>query len=215
MDSMYDTIMELPLFKGIGEEQLSQMLEKTSVDFRNFEKGAEIASRDENVKTVDFIISGEASQTYRLAGSAIKVEEILGKGALIGARRLFGIDTTYSGDVYAKSDLSLMRIDKMQYMDILQRDRIYMLNYVNYISAALQRCPSYLMTTHDDTITRDLKMLGLSMTSRLARKILLNGKKRDLAEYCGVSIREFVQWCGMINGSKGIKITDEGVEIGG
>ena len=207
--------MELPLFKGIGEELLSQMLEKTIVDFQNFEKGIEINRWDQNVKTVDFIISGEASQSYRLVGSPIKVEEILGKGAIIGARHLFGIDTTYSGDVYAQTDLSLMRINKSQYMDILQRDRIYMLNFVNYISAALQRCPSYLMTNHDLPITRTLMMLALSTTSRLARKIVIKGKKRDLAEYCGVSFREFTQWCGMINGSKGIKITDEGVEIGG
>ena len=35
MASMYGTIMDLPLFKGISEDQVSAFLEKTNIEFQN------------------------------------------------------------------------------------------------------------------------------------------------------------------------------------
>ena len=213
MSSMYETIMELPLFKGIGEEQLSHMLEKTCVNFKKYEGGEEIAKARDNVKNVDFILSGKVKVLYKMSHYPVEVEEILGKGSILGARHLFGMDTTYCGDLLAMTKVSLMRIDKSEYMNILQSDRIYMLNYVNYISAALQRCPSYLMESDDDPISRALILLGLSMTSRMAEMIKLKASKTAFATYCGVEDKEFLQWESRMSGLHRFQISEEGILI--
>ena len=74
MQSMYETIMELPLFKGIGEDQLSVMLEKTSVEFLKFEEGEIISKADESVQYINFILNGRVRQTYQFDYYSIAVD---------------------------------------------------------------------------------------------------------------------------------------------
>ena len=194
MASMYETIMELPLFKGIGEEQLSLMLEKTSVEFLKFEEGEIISQSDSNVNGIDFILNGRVRQTYRLVNFPIEIDEILGKNSVIGALNLFGMNTTYSSDITALGKVSMMRIGKVQYMNILQSDRIYMLNYLNYLAAAAQKSQGILLESKSFSINRTLEILAYSIVSRSSETVMVAGDDKDLANYCGVSVEEFIEW---------------------
>ena len=194
MSSMYETIMELPLFKGIGEEQLSQMLEKTSVEFIKFEDGDVIAKVDERVESLGFILSGRIRQTHYLKNFKIGIDEILGKGAVIGALHLFGLVTCYDSDIVALGKVSIMRIQKKDYMKILLTDRIYMLNFVNYLSAAAQKTPLLLQNLKAPCITRSLHTLAFTYTSRAAETVMVTGDDSELARFCGVSNEEFEEW---------------------
>lgn len=194
MSSMYETIMELPLFKGIGEEQLSQMLEKTSVEFINFEDGEIIAKVDDKVETVDFILGGAVRQTHYLKNFNIGIDEMLGKGCVLGALHLFGLVTTYDSDILAMGKVSIMRILKKDYMKILLSDRIYMLNFVNYLSAAAQKIPLLLQNLKAPCISRSLYTLAFSYASRAVETVMVTGEDSELAKFCGVSEMEFEEW---------------------
>ena len=186
--------MELPLFKGIGEDQLSLMLEKTSVEFFKFEEGDVICEADENVTALNFILGGRVRLTYELDNFKIGVDEILSRGAVIGATHLFGLDTTFSSTCVALGRVSLMRIGKAQYMNILQSDRIYMLNFVNYLSAATQRMPSLMKKVKEPSVNRMLTTLANTFVSRLAETVMVAGDDKELARYCGISDKEFNEW---------------------
>lgn len=194
MASMYETIMELPLFKGIGEEQLSLLLEKTSVEFLKFEEGTTIAEPEETVRSVDFILNGRVRQTYKLVNYAIEIDEILSRGAVIGALHLFGMETNYTSYCVATSRVSIMRISKADYMNILLSDKIYLLNFVNYLSAASQKTPSFMRNVNLPSIGRSLKTLAFTFTSRRAETVMIAGEDSILAQYCGVSVDEFQEW---------------------
>ena len=194
MSSMYETIMELPLFKGIGEEQLSLLLEKTSVEFLKYEDGETIATAKEKVESIDFILSGRVRQTYHLENFSLCVDEILGKGMVLGALHLYGLTTTYTADSVALGRVSLMRIYKSDYMNILQSDRIYILNFVNYLSAAAQKSEIYMTGIKPAGIARDLHTLAFTFASRAAETVMIAGEDKEMAHYCGVSIEEFEEW---------------------
>ena len=194
MASMYETIMELPLFKGIGEEQLSQLLEKTSVEFLKFEDGDKIADADDLVKAVDFILAGRVRLTHTLENFSIGVDEILGKGAVLGAIHLYGLDTTYGASSNALGRVSLMRISKSDYMKILLSDGIYMLNFVNYLSAAAQKGQFLFQNIKSASITRSLHLLAFSFASRQADTVMVAAEDEEIAKYCGVSDEEFQEW---------------------
>ena len=194
MSTMYETIMELPLFKGIGEAQLSQMLEKTSVEFLKFEDGNSITKVDDQVKVVDFILSGRVRQTFYLENFAIAVDEILGKGAVIGALHLFGLDTTYGAESIAMGRVSIMRISKADYMNILLSDKIYMLNFVNYLSAAAQKTQSLFKSIKTSSVARSLHVLAFTFSSRAAETVMVAGEDSEIAKYCGVSLEVFEEW---------------------
>lgn len=194
MSTMYETIMELPLFKGIGEEQLSQLLEKTSVEFLKFEDGDLIAESSTQVNAIDFILSGRVRQTYKLENFQLWVDEILGKGAVLGALNLYGLDTTYSSDSIALGRVSVMRISKSDYMNILLSDRIYMLNFVNYLSAAAQKSKLFMKSIKTASIGRSLQTLAFTFASRAAETVMIAGEDEVMAQYCGVSLNEFEEW---------------------
>lgn len=194
MTSMYETIMELPLFKGIGEEQLSQMLEKTSVEFVKWEDGDVIAQVTDRVEALDFILSGRVRLTHSLDNFDICIDEILGKGAVLGAIHLFGLVTDYNAQIQALGRVNLMRITKSDYMNILLSDRIYLLNFVNYLSAAAQKTPLLLQGLKSPTISRSLQTLAFTYTSRNAETIMVVGEDSELAKFCGVTLSEFEDW---------------------
>lgn len=191
---MYETIMELPLFKGIGEEQLSQMLEKTSVEFIKYEDGDFIARVKDKVETVTFILSGRVRRTHYLENFKIGIDEILGKGNLLGALHLFGLVTNYGADIHALGKVSVMKIRKSDYMNILLSDRIYLLNFVNYLSAAAQKTPLLMQELKNPCISRSLYTLAFTYASRGAETIMVAGEDSELARFCGVSDKEFEEW---------------------
>ena len=194
MSSMYETIMELPLFKGIGEEQLSQMLEKTSVEFLKFEDGELIAEASAKVEALDFILSGRIRKTYTLENFSLGIDEILGKGAVLGALNLYGLETNYKADCVALGRVSVLRISKNDYMNILLSDKIYILNFVNYLSAAAQKVPILMLDIKQPSIGRSLTTLAFTFASRNAETVMIAGEDEEMAQYCGVSLKDFKAW---------------------
>lgn len=194
MSSMYETIRELPLFKGIGDDQLSQMLEKTSMEFLKFEEGDIIAKEKDSVKAIDFILGGRVRLIYKLKNYSISIEEIIEKGSMIGAGNLYGMETHYTATAQAMGKVSLMRLAKSQYMNILLSDRIYILNFVNYLSASAQRGKKLILNQKPHSIRQCLNTLISSIVSKNAETVMITGEDRDIAEYCGVSIPDFSEW---------------------
>lgn len=194
MLTMYETLMDLPLFKGIGEEQLSQLLEKTSMEFLKFRPGEIINERGGRVKGIDFILNGKVKVTYSLQNYDISIEEEMGKGRLLGAMNLFGMETTYHYGSEALDSVSIMRLEKSQYMNILKSDGIYILNFVNYLSAHAQKSPMKILGNGRFTIGRLLDNLAFNVASRKAEKVIIRGKDAEIARYCGVGISEYSAW---------------------
>ena len=194
MSSMYETIMELPLFKGIGTEQLSQMLEKTSMEFLKFNEGDIIEKIDIKVNAIDFILSGKVRQIHQLQNFKISIEEILGEGNIIGGLNLFGMNTTHESTSVAEGKVGIMRLEKSQYMNVLQSDRIYLLNFVNYLSAAAQKAPSMFLKTRENSIGRFLETMVYSLCSKRAEIVMLAGTDEEFARLCGVSESDFISW---------------------
>lgn len=194
MSSMYETIMGLPLFKGIGEEQLSLLLEKTSVEFVNCEDGEILYQPGDNVRYLNFILNGKVRKTYKLRNFEIEISEVMGEGSVIGALHLYGLDTSYPCRVEAVGNVSIMKIAKLQYMNILHSDNIYMMNFVNYLSAASQRRACYMLNAGSQSINRSIGLLVNSIISSGAETVRVEGEASEIARFCSVSTEEFERW---------------------
>ena len=194
MASMYDTIMELPLFKGIGEAQLSLMLEKTSMEFLKFQAGETIVSAGEPVKSIDFILKGRVRKVYTLEKFPIEILETSGEGGMIGAMNLYGMETFHPATIISEELTSLLRLNKNQYMNVLQSDGIYLLNFVNYLSACAQKGPSLLLDSEASSIINNLRIMAFSIVERRTKFVKINASDRALADYCGVTEEEFLNW---------------------
>ncbi|MDE6443105.1 MAG: cyclic nucleotide-binding domain-containing protein [Muribaculaceae bacterium] len=205
MATMYETIMDLPLFKGVGKDHVSQFLEKTPIMFCNYRDGEIISTPGEEVKMIKFIISGEVKICNTLESLDLTVVERSGSGRVLGADRLFGISTGYPFKIIAAGNTSIMQFKKEQYMNLLYSDRIYMLNFFNYLSLRAQRPTEAVSIFAEGDITGILRRMVAILTDPVAKEVSIEGTVGDLARYCGVDVDKLRNWITLIEGSGMVK----------
>ena len=198
MSTMYEMIMDLPLFKGVSKDQVSLFLEKTHIGFQNYNVGETLAAMGEPVNMVRFVISGDICLIHPLAGVGITIEERSGFGKVLGADRLFGMATGYPYTAVAKTKTSIMEFSKAQYVNLLHSARIYMLNFFNYLSLRAQRpVDSSVKYCHGDIMSR-MCMLVSMMTEPAAEEIVIRGEAEAIADYCNCDEQAVNAWRNML-----------------
>ncbi len=177
MSSMYETIMNLPLFKGVSREQVSIFLERTPIHFSRYEDDELIASRDETVENVICIVNGKVRLIHQIDKSEIAIQEELGKENIICADRLFGLFTTYNCEVRSCGNCGIMKFSKEQYIELLKSNPIYLINFLNFLSLKSQR-PGIVFQNYDmDQSLHRLAMQIILLTDRDADKVVVKDLK--------------------------------------
>ena len=194
MDSIYEFIMELPLFKGLSKENVSQLLEKTSISFFNFDNEEVILSEGESIKKVRFLIKGKAKIIYKIKNIDLSVEEIIEAGAPIGADRLFGFNTMCPCDVVSFGKSSLMEFSKEQYLNLLNSDRIYLLNFFNYLSFKSQKSTDAVLTFSQPDFKSRLSLLISLLGLQKSSDVKIKGREESLLKFSGFNLRDFHSW---------------------
>ena len=85
---MYDVIMDLPLFQGISREHVSQFLEKTYVEFINFEAGTVLMHAGDTEDALLYVIGGVLELEWKNQPGDIKILFTLGERSLVDASHL-------------------------------------------------------------------------------------------------------------------------------
>ncbi|MBD5309334.1 MAG: Crp/Fnr family transcriptional regulator [Bacteroides sp.] len=213
MATMYETIMDLPLFKGVGKDHVSQFLEKTPVSFHNYTDGELISTPGEEVKMIKFIIKGEVDICNTLESLDLTVVERSGTGRVLGADRLFGISTGYPFRIVASGNTSIMQFKKEQYVNLLYSDKIYMLNFFNYLSLRAQRPTEAVSNFAEGDITGILRRMVAILTDPVALRISIEGSVENLSKYCGVSTGKIENWIENMEREGIVKKNEDGVVI--
>ena len=60
MESIFEILMDLPLFQGVSREKLSELIEKTPFHFLKYTDGEQIIIPGDTCSHIKFIISGAA-----------------------------------------------------------------------------------------------------------------------------------------------------------
>lgn len=77
MDSMYEFLMELPLFKGVGFDKISEIIGTTKFHFLKYLEGETIVSAGDPCTHIRFVISGAARLTTVSSDSRMRVCQTL------------------------------------------------------------------------------------------------------------------------------------------
>lgn len=175
MRSMYETIMDLPLFKGVGKDHVSMFVEKTQIHFHKYAPGDIIADYKDYVTSLKFILSGKVAMSSKCLGGAITVTSEVRGNMVLGATRLFGLRPQYKRQVMALTDTGVMAFSKEKYMDLLRSDPIYMLNFANYLSMFIQQREEVTSNMGASGILRVLAEWILAHTLKESREIQVIG----------------------------------------
>ncbi len=190
MASMYETIMDLPLFKGTGRDDVSAFLEKTNVQFQNYDTARVIASPGDPVKDVKFIISGRVTLSHISGSGLIEVQETLRRGHIIGAEYLYGLETCYPYRARVAGSASIMQFSKERYFSLLQTHPVYMLNYMNYLSVRAQRPRMALLDLNPESLGGRLAVWVATLTTPGSLEVTLKCSREQLGAFAGVAPKE-------------------------
>lgn len=131
--------MGLPLFKGAGKELIHSVAEKTPLLFSKYTSGQSLVRAGHACSSVKCLLTGKVRISRTIMNGSLTVSYTIGPDIVLGVEHLFGLDTDYSFTAKALSDCGVMEISKKHYIDLLQSDRLLLLNYLNYLSLRAQK----------------------------------------------------------------------------
>ena len=146
--SMYDTLLELPLFQGLTKENITSIIEKVKMGFHKYEAKQNIASQDDRCNSLIFILDGKVAVTTNDAIHNFKIVEEAEAPYIIEPQSLFGMRTKFHASYTATGNVETLNIDKSYILTNLCKYEIFNLNYLNILSNRAQTANSKLWNSH-------------------------------------------------------------------
>lgn len=210
MMTMYERLMTLPIFKGVGTEQLSLFLEKTHLDFDNYEAGDVIQPLLDDCNGLKCVLSGRIEMAYTLSRGHSRLIAEYGPGKVLGLERLFGMDTRTRHEVRALEPCGTMSFSKEQYMSLLRTNHICLINYLNYLNYHCQRIEVSMESLYSRSVAGSVATIVSLMTDRDCKRIVLEGMDHLWATGSENAEAEFARQADMLVDAGVIKFGNEG-----
>ncbi len=192
MKSMFDILMELPLFRGVSRERMSKTVGSVKFHFLKYLPGETIVEAGTTCTHIKFIISGSARSTIINPDRRFKVSQTLSAPDVIAPDYLFGRATVYPCEVVAVEPTGIMQIAKADYMKILYSDEVFMFNYLNLLSMNAQKSVSGVLALTTGSIEERIAFWIVALTQPGGTEIELECRRRDLYSFFGVQRSSFI-----------------------
>ena len=110
--TMFERLLQLPLFQGLTTQEISDVMSHVRLDFVNYHRGDEIVMQGESCRKLIYIISGEVMAEHRNNDLHFTLTEYLSDLKVIEPYNLFGMYQTYSRTYAFTTEGSTLTIDK-------------------------------------------------------------------------------------------------------
>lgn len=150
--SIYDKLLDLPLFQGHSREDLTSILTKIKVDFRSFHKGQIIAAQDDPCKNIIFLMEGEVSLQRTSLHKDLLFIELLSAPRSFGTETLFGLRQNHSHTITAQTDVKTLVVNKHSIITHLFDFEVFRYNILNMLTTRIQRTQTMLWAPEEASI---------------------------------------------------------------
>lgn len=183
MGTMFDTLLQLPLFQGLGQEDFTSILEKTKLHFIRRKPGERFVTQGDKCEQLTFIIKGEATMQTESADKTYTIVEKIEAPYLIEPQILFGMNQVYCSSYIATGEVNIISIAKSAILGELLNYEIFRLNYMNVISSRAQNMQSRIWHENYEYLEdRILNFIAMHV-DRLPGEKVLKMRMEDLALY--------------------------------
>lgn len=139
MSSIYEVMLQLPVFQGLSREQLDGIVEKIPFDFHRYTPGEMIYSAGERCDYVNFVLNGTVLQETPSFGGKIRIVQEFSAPHTLSFYYLFGAETRSINSLKAVNQVGVMSVDKAQFLRMLQQNDIMLVNVLNTLSTHAQK----------------------------------------------------------------------------
>lgn len=182
---MYQQLMQLPLFQGVSTEKITALVEKLPLHFLKFRNGEQIFAAGDTCTHIKFIVSGRVRLAMPCPHLRVSVRQTLSTPHVLAAEYLFGRETVYPYTAVADGQCGILQLLKSDYIKMINSDKVFLFNILNYLSSGSQRNISSALSVRDGSVVERLAMLVESLIVAGATDITLNYKQKDLCTLLG------------------------------
>ena len=181
MNTMFDTLLQLPLFQGLSHEDITQILEKVKVQFTQHKPGEVLLSPGDVCDSLVFLLKGEVCVTTSSTDMPYSLVEYFSAPYLIEFHSLFGMNTSYVSRYVARTDTHLLRISKCYVLDVLLHYEIFRLNCMNILCNRVQTLLQLPWKLKELDIEKRISGFFVSLVERPVGMKIFRIKMKDLA----------------------------------
>ena len=182
METMFDTLLQLPLFQGLAQEDFTRILEKVKLHFTKYKSGELLLKEGGACHELVFILKGEIASSTSSADSSYCFTEYFPAPFLIEAHSIFGMKTHYASTYRARTEVHTVSISKAFVVKELFNYEIFRLNYMNIISNRAQSLNSRLWAESTDNLEKRIGNFILTHIERPSGRKILKIKMEELAQ---------------------------------
>lgn len=146
--SMYDKLLELPLFQGLTKENITSIIEKVKMGFHRFDNKHSIAVQNSRCNNLIFILSGNVKVITTDEKYNFTIEETIQGPYIIEPQSLFGMHTNFHSSYITEGEVEVLSIEKNYILTNLCKYDIFNLNYLNILSNRAQTVYNKLWNSH-------------------------------------------------------------------
>lgn len=191
MESIYDTLMSLPLINGVSPDRLNKIVSSTPLHFLKYLDGQTVIEAGESMTHLSFLINGSVRVTTSNETGRFSVGYTLSAPDVLVPDFLFGRSTCSPSTVKAIDTAGLIKIAKADYVAMLRSDKVLLFNYLNLLSAAAQTRIDGILSLTDGLLEERIAFWIVALTQHSSRDILLSSRQRDLSAFFGVQRSAF------------------------
>ena len=192
LNSMYENLMGLPLFNGVSYNRISEIVGSTRLAFSKYLPGEKILDAGDPCTRMMFVIGGSVRLTVRNSTDRFVVTQTLEAPTVVSPDYLFGRNTLYPATVTAIDTVSIMQIDKNDFISIIRSDEVCLFNYLNYISTNAQKAIDGVLALTSGSLEERIAFWIIALTQRDGKDITLSCRQRDLYTLFGVQRSSFI-----------------------
>lgn len=192
MDNIYEMLSSLPLFGGVTKEKMNKMAGSTKFHFLKFLPGQQFINAGDKCQGIECVISGSVKLAITNRDGRFMVEQTLHAPDVIAPEFVFGRSTVYPCTVTAVEPTGILRIDKTEYVRILNSDPIFLYNYLNRLSMNAQKAIDGVLAVATGSLEERIAFWIVAMTQVGATDVRLVCRQRDLYALFGVQRSSFI-----------------------
>lgn len=191
MDSILTRLLELPLFHGVSNEHMSEIVGHIKLNFLKFPEGATIINAGDPSSHVQFILNGQVRSIIENRDGRFSVSQTLTGPDVIAPDCLFGLKISYPCTVKALTTVNILSIAKPDYLELLKKDSVFMINYLNLLSMNAQKSVYGILSLTMGSIEERVALWLIALSQARGTDITLACHHRDIYTFFGLQRSTF------------------------
>ncbi len=209
---MWQQLLHCPLFKGITDKELENLLQDIPYQIKSFTTDRLIASRGDALSNLLIVLEGSVrGEMLDLSGKILKVEDIVAPQAIASAF-IFGQQNHFPVDVIANKDTTLFYLPVSTLVTLFTKNERFLQNYLNAISNRAQFLSQRLWFLSFKTIKGKLAQYILNHSGE-KEQLSLPMTQQKLSEFFGVTRPSLARALGEMQKDKILQVNRREITI--